>query len=136
MIVQLMWMLMRMLMQHPIHRRVVLLESGGRGRATAGVVVCRRDDRCVPGMRRRHTRGLMWTPMVHALIRRGRRGRSGQRLHVQTRIRLMGMMMRMVGSMVHAHRGRPGIITGLQAHPGISRRETRRMGKSIGRRRR
>lgn len=55
----------------------------------------------------------MRPPMVHTLVRRGRRGRCGQRLHIETRICLMGMMMGMMASMVHTHRGRPRIATRL-----------------------
>ena len=145
MIVQLR-MMMRVRMQHPVHRvyRVVLLKGRGRCRATARIVVGRRDDRRVPRMRRGHPRRLVRTAMrMHRLIVGGRgcrrRGccRRCQRFHVQSSVRLVRMMVRMMTGMVHRHRGGPVVATRLHAQPRIRRREARRwMGQSIRRRRR
>lgn len=85
-VVQLRMMLVRVRVQHAVHRGMVLLKGGGRGCATARVVVGRGDDRRVPRMRRGHSWRLMRTSSVmHRLVvgSRGRRCRSRrQRLHV------------------------------------------------------
>lgn len=137
---------MRMRMQHAVHRGMVLLKGSGRGRATARIVMGRRDDGRVPRMRRGHSGRLVRTAAMrmHRLVVGGRGGRcrgSGrcrERLHVESSgVRLVRMMVRMMTGVVHAHRGRPVIAARLQAHPGIRRREARRrMRQSVRRRRR
>lgn len=132
--------------QHPVHRRVVLLEGGGRGRATARVVMGRGHDGRVPTrVRGRHPRRLVRpSAVMHRLVvgggrrgGRGRRRRRDRRLHVQPgHVRLVRMVVRMVAGVVHAHRGRPVVAARLQAHPGVRRREAgrRRVRQAVRRR--
>lgn len=75
-IVELMGVLMGMLVEHAVHRRVVhgLLEGGWGGCAPGWIVVGRGDHWCMPGVRGRHSWRLMGSSVVHALIGGGRRG--------------------------------------------------------------